>query len=172
MRARLFVITAVAAVGLAGCGQDATPPQKLPSGTAVTVVTTTPPATTPGAPVSPGPSGGDVPAGATRVPAGQVDADGLPSYYARRGEVWVFDGGRSLRMFAMASSGCTDAEADVSDQSAGEVRITLRALPLPPGNRPGRPDGGACTQVLTPRPVTVTLAEPLGDRTIHLSAGR
>jgi hypothetical protein len=182
MRARLFVAAAIAAVGLAGCTQDAAPSGEQPAGseTSETVSSTTPESTPP-APESPAPSGtpdpsgspgADVPAGATRVPVGQVDADELPSYYAHRGEVWVFGGGRSLRMFAMASSGCTDAEAVVSDQSASEVRITLRALPQPPGNRPGGPDGGVCTQVLTPRPVTVTLAEPLGDRTIHLSAGR
>jgi hypothetical protein len=177
MRALLVTAAAIAAVGLTGCGRDdAVPPQELPSGTAVTVETTAPPTTTPPAPTSSSPSGGgDVPVGATRVPAGQVDASGLPSYYAHRGEVWVYDGGRSLRTFAMASSGCTDAEAVVSDQSASEVRITLRALPQPPGNRPGRPDGndgGVCAQVLTPRPVTVTLAEPLGDRTVQLQAGR
>jgi hypothetical protein len=178
MRARLFVAAAVAAVGLAGCAPEATPARDQPDGTASATPPppptreSEPPTTTPSAPTSASPSGGDVPVGAARVPAGQVDASALPGYYAHRGEVWVFDQDRSLRMFAMASSGCTDAEAAVSDQSVSEVRITLRALPQPPGNRPGRPDGGVCTQVLTPRPVTVTLAEPLGDRTIHLSAGR
>jgi hypothetical protein len=180
MRARLFVAAAVVAVGLAGCAPESAPARDQPDDTTSTTASTTtptresepPPTATPSAPTSPSRPGGDVPVGAARVPAGQVDAAELPSYYAHRGEVWVFDHDRSLRMFAMASSGCTDAEAVVSDQSASEVRITLRALPQPPGNRPGGPDGGVCTQVLTPRPVTVTLAEPLGDRTIHLSAGR
>jgi hypothetical protein len=179
---RALLLAAIVTVGLAGCGQDETPAREQAGGTTSTTTTppkSEPPATKPPTKPSPpqtsgpsGPSGGDVPVGATQVPAARVDADGLPSYYAHRGEVWVFDHGRSLRMFAMASSGCTDAEAVLSAQSASEVRVTLRALPQPPGARPGRPDGGVCAEVLTPRPVTVTLAEPLGDRTVHLSAGR
>lgn len=175
MRALLCAAAAIAVVGLAGCGSDATPAREQPVGTPSSTATrgSEPPLpSTSSAPQKPGSSDVDVPAGATRVPAGQVDAAGLPSYYAHRGEVWLDEDGRSLRMFAMASSGCTDAEAVVSDQSASEVVITLRALPQPPGARPGRPDGGVCTEVLTPRPVTVTLNQPLGDRAIQLRAGR
>ncbi len=128
-----------------------------------------PSGTEPSAPVSLSPTGVVVPDGVTQVPADQVDASALPAYYEHRGEVWVFDDGYSLQMFAAASSGCTDAEAVVVDQSGSGVRITLRPLPETPG---GRPDGGACTAVMTPRPVTVTLDAPLGDRMIHLGIGR
>jgi hypothetical protein len=82
----------------------------------------------------------------------------------------VFDEGYSLEMFAAASSGCTDAEAVVVDQSDSGVRITLRPLDQQPG---GRPDGGgACTAVMTPKPVMVRLTKPLGDRTVFLGIGR
>ena len=129
-----------------------------------------PPAgTTPSAPVSMGPNGPVVPAGVTQVPAGQVDASALPAYYDNPAAVWVYDDGYSLEMFAAASSGCAEEEAVVVDQSADSVRVTLRPLANQPG---GRPDSRPCTAVMTPRPVTVRLREPLGDRTVQLGIGR
>lgn len=184
MRALLFAgLAAAAVVGLVGCGQESAPANGKPAGP-TTVSTQRPPVSkpisrppepkppagaTPSAPVSVGPSGVVVPDGVTQVPADQVDASALPAYYDHHGEVWVFDDGYSLQMFAAASSGCSDAEAVVVDQSASGVRITLRPLPEPPG---GRPDDSACTAVMTPRPVTVALREPLGDRKIYLGIGR
>ncbi|HEY0452831.1 hypothetical protein [Actinophytocola sp.] len=190
MRA-LFIATlaAAAVIGLAGCGHNAATPAGDSSNTAPDTAGSTtapsseiplPPVTkpedpqdpapgTPKPPVSVSPSGVVVPEGVRQVPAAQVDSSALPAYYEHRGEVWVFEDDRSLQMFAAASSGCTDAQAVVVDQSATEVRIMLRPLPEPQG---GRPDGGACTAVMTPRPVTVRLAAPLGDRTIHLASGR
>ncbi|HEV7649922.1 MAG TPA: hypothetical protein VGP26_17380 [Actinophytocola sp.] len=183
-------LAAAVAVGLAGCGQDAAPASDTSSPAPTTATGTgsatasvppldkpvprppepKPPAgTAPSAPVTMGPNGPVVPAGVTQVPAGQVDASALPAYYDSPGDVWVFDDGYSLEMFAAASSGCSDAEAVVVDQSSGAVRITLRPLAQPQG---GRPDSRPCTAVMTPRPVTVRLAEPLGDRTIHLGIGR
>lgn len=187
MRA-LFIATLAAAalVGVAGCGQGAAPAagssSTAPSHAASTVVSATPPISkpqdppapkptegVPTPPVSVSPSGVVVPEGVRQVPADQVDASALPAYYDHRGEVWVFDDDRSLQMFAAASSGCTDAEAVVVDQSASEVRIMLRPLDQPQG---GRPDGEMCTAVMTPRPVTVRLDAPLGDRMIFLAGGR
>jgi hypothetical protein len=186
----LATLAATVAVGLAGCGQDTAPAGEKTAGektsTAHTGASATasvppldkpvtrppepkPPAgATPSAPVSMGPNGPVVPAGVTQVPVGQVDASALPDYYDDR-EVWVFDDGYSLEMFAAASSGCSDAEAVVVDQPSDEVRITLRPLASPQG---GRPDSRPCTAVMTPRPVTVRLTEPLGDRTIRLGIGR
>lgn len=195
MRALLLVtLAAAAAVGLAGCGQDAAPASDKAAGssTAPTTAPTTPspekpgkpgkpgapiprppepkpPAGTPTAPVTMGPNGPVVPAGVTQVPAGQVDASALPAYYDSPGDVWVYDDGYSLEMFAAASSGCSEAEAVVVDQTSDAVRITLRPLAQTQG---GRPDSRPCTAVMTPRPVTVRLAKPLGDRMIYLGIGR
>lgn len=187
MRA-LLIAAAVLGLGtLAGCAVEvkpvatsdppvSTPTVTTPTPTGVPSVTkpqdppgATPPATAPSPPVSIGPSGSVVPAGVTEVPAAQVDASALPEYYEHRGQVWVFDDGYSLQMFAMASSGCTDAEAMLVDQSATEVRIMLRPMDQPQG---GPPDGTVCTEVLTPKPVVVALDAPLGSRTIYLAGGR
>jgi hypothetical protein len=72
-------------------------------------------------------------------------------------------------MLAAASSGCSEAEAVVVDQTAEAVRIMLRPLAQTQG---GRPDSRPCTAVMTPRPVTVRLREPPGDRKVYLGIGR
>jgi hypothetical protein len=188
--ALLFTSLAVVAAGLTACADDAVPsgasdpaprPSQVTTSPSVTQLPnasspeTAPPAKPPegqpSAPVTLSPQGEVVvPAGVEQVPAAQIDASALPVYYEHHGDVWVFDDGYSLEMFAAASSGCTDAEAVVVDQSADDIRITLRPLPSPPG---GRPDsGGACTAVMTPKPVTVRLDQPLGDRMIYLGIGR
>ncbi len=188
MRAALFLVSLAAVAGLAACTNDAAPADTTEAPPEPSQVTTSPsvtqlpnassaqppakpPSGQPSAPVTLSPSGElVVPAGVEQVPAAQIDASALPVYYEHHGDVWVFDDGYSLEMFAAASSGCTDAEAVVVDQSADDIRITLRPLPSPPG---GRPDGGgACTAVMTPRPVTVGLDQPLGGRTIFLGIGR
>jgi hypothetical protein len=133
-----------------------------------TIIEPTPPAQ-PTPPVSMSPTGPVVPPGVEQVPAAQVDASAVPEYYEHRGLVWLFDGGRSLQLFATATSGCGDAAARITTQSSTEVRIVLEPLPQPQG---GHPDEPACTTVLTPRPVIATLDAPLGDRRIVLSASR
>jgi hypothetical protein len=188
MRALLITAAAtVTLVGLAGCGQDVDPAQGQPplstSSTPAEAPSVTPPPTKspelpvdptkapapPSAPVSISPTGPVVPPGVTQVPATQVDVSAVPDYYDHRGLVFAYDEGRSLQAFAMASSGCAEAEARLTEQTATDVRIELRALAQAQG---GSPDSKMCTTVLTPRPVTVTLDAPLGDRTVHLSAGR
>lgn len=184
----IAAVVLVAAAALSACGQDAA--TGAGSGQATTTSTPTtsveptsatpsapgtpstrPPAGQPSAPISLSPSGEVVVAdGVTQVPAAQVDASALPEYYEHRGEVWVYDDGYSLAMFAAASSGCTDAEAVVVDQSADRVKITMRPLDQQPGGRPD--NGGVCTAVMTPRPVTVKLDQPLGDRMVYLGIGR
>lgn len=121
-------------------------------------------------PVTIGPDGPVVPAGVTEVPAAQIDATALPDYYKYGGRVWAFDNGLSLQMFAMASSGCSAAEAVLVDQAADSIKVILRPMDQPQGGRPD--DDKMCTAVLTPRAVVVTLDTPLQDRTIYLSASR
>lgn len=195
MRALLIAGVAVALVGLAGCGQEADPAGSGPEQTTVDpstlatkippeppAVTPTPPETkpqdppsgedrpaTPSAPVSMAPTGPVVPAGVKQVPSAQIDASAVPEYYEHRGLVWVYDDGYSLQMFATARSGCGGMEARIANESATEVRIAMGPMPQPQG---GPPDGTACTEVMTPRPVTVALDAPLGDRKIYLEAGR
>lgn len=195
---RALLIATVAALGLgvlAGCGERSGPGAAGQTSTVTSVTSSAdgkaPPVTPspsvvveptppggkpqdPGAnagtpPVSMGPDGPVVPPGVTEVPAAQIDASALPEYYEQRGRVWVFDDGFSLQMFAAGSSGCTDAEAVVVDQSADSVKILLRPLSGPQG---GRPDDSVCTAVMAPRPVVVQLDTPLRDRKILLSAGR
>ncbi|OLF16898.1 hypothetical protein BU204_14455 [Actinophytocola xanthii] len=180
----LSSVTVALVVVLAGCGEDVGASQPG-GGTVSTGVTVTeeasrepsatetepprPPGGTPSAPVSLSPDGPVVPEGVRQVPSSQVDASAVPEYYDHRGEVWVYDGGYSLQMFAAASSGCGGVEARVVDQSAEAVRIVVRALPAPQG---GSPDDPVCTTVITPRPVTVALDAPLGERRVFLAGGR
>jgi hypothetical protein len=191
MRALLIATTAVLAFGvLAACGDKATPVASDQSGTPTeTSADKTAPSTPtmskiteptrPGGkpqnpsggepPVTLGPNGPVVPQGVTEVPSSQVDASALPNFFEYGDKVWMFNGGFSLQLFAAASSGCSDAEAVLADQSADTVKIMVRPLDGPQG---GRPDDEMCTTVMTPKPVVVTLDTPLQDRTILLSAGR
>jgi hypothetical protein len=193
MRAFLIATTAVLAVGvLAGCGDQATPdasdaagqtsqtsPSEQPSKTApeppTDIAEPTPPAGKPQnpsngePPVTVGPDGPVVPDGVTEVPAAQVDASALPTYFEYGNKVWQYDGGFSLQMFASASTSCSGVAARVVDQSSDTVKILVQPLDQPQG---GDPDGGVCSMVMTPRPVTVTLDTPLQDRKIVLSGGR
>jgi hypothetical protein len=190
MRAFLIATTAVFGLGvLAACGGQPSPaasdqvgrtstsePSKTaPEPPSVIAEPTKPDAGKPrdpsnGAPpVTIGPNGPVVPPGVSEVPASQVDASALPSYFEYGNKVWSYDGGFSLQMFAAASSSCTGAEARVVDQSSDSVKIVVTSLDTPQG---GRPDDGACSMVMTPTPVTVTLDTPLQDRKILLSSGR
>ncbi|HEY7595020.1 MAG TPA: hypothetical protein VH969_17845 [Actinophytocola sp.] len=194
MRAlRIAAVVLAAAAGLTACGQDAgtasgSAPATSSSAASTSPASVEPPSASstkppapasppsgqpgqPAAPISLSPTGDVVVAdGVTQVPAAQIDAGALPTYYEHHGDVWVYDDGYSLAMFAAASSGCSDAEAVVVDQSADGVKITMRPLDQQPGDRPD--NGGACSAVMTPRPVAVKLDQPLGDRTIYLGIGR
>jgi hypothetical protein len=191
MRAFLIATTAVLAVGvLAGCGAapdasnaagqtSSTTSSERPSKTAPEppsdIAEPTAPAGKPRnpssgePPVTIGPDGPVVPDGVTEVPAAQVDASALPTYFEYGNKVWQYDGGFSLQMFASASTSCSGVEARVVDQSSDTVKILVQPLDQPQG---GDPDGGVCSMVMTPRPVTVTLDTPLQDRKIVLSGGR
>lgn len=193
MRALLIAsVTAATLIGLAGCGQsddggqatdqptDQTSAESAPATTEPSLTPTPPstkldeppPSTNPAAPAPPVSIENQepiVPPGVTQVPAAQVDASAVPEYYDHRGLVWSFDDGRALQTFAMATSGCGGAEASLTGETETEVRIELRPLDQPQG---GPADGRMCTTVMTPRPVTVALDAPLGDRTVVLDGGR
>jgi hypothetical protein len=189
MRAFVVAVGAVLALGvLAACGQDASTSgaagqtsqsdqqTKVPPDTPSDVAEPTPPAgekpQNPSggpAPVTIGPDGPVVPEGVTEVPPSQVDASALPALAEYDNKVWAYNSGFSLQFFASASSSCTGVQATVVDQSSGSVKILVRPMDSPQG---GRPDDGACAMVMTPKPVTVTLDQPLRDRKILLSAGR
>ncbi|MFC4858525.1 hypothetical protein [Actinophytocola glycyrrhizae] len=195
MRALLTTVTAALALGLlAGCGDASSPaaadqttttttseerPSKTPPEppTPSDVATPRPPSS--GKPQDPsdgepkvtiGPDGPVAPPGLTEVPVSQVDASALPEYYREYGDkAWVHEDGFTLEVIAFASSGCSGAEAVLIDQSADAVKIMLRPLDQTPG---GRPDDSICTSVMTPKPVAVTLDQPLRDRKVLLSTGR
>jgi hypothetical protein len=185
MRALLISTAAAGLVLLAGCGQAVPTGSSGPSGPTQTeepptVIATAvrpgdkpqDPGATPEPPVSKAPTGTGlvVPPGVTQLPPEQVDASALPpSEYDEHGLVWMFDDGFSLQMFAMATSGCGGVQAKVVDQTATEVRISLGPIDQPQG---GGADDEMCTAVITPRPVTVTLDAPLGDRKVFLASGR
>jgi hypothetical protein len=169
----VVVVGAAVLFALGACGQRAEP-AGAGSGTPTTVVTPTeasavPPSEPPTSPpVTVGPSGTVVPPGVTVVPKDQVDSSALPEYHRER-TVWVFDGGLSLQLYVMANNGCAGVEARVVDQSADAVRILVRSMDVPQGGPEG---GGMCTQALEPKPVTVRLDAPLGDRLIFLAESR
>jgi hypothetical protein len=189
MRAFVVAVGAVLALGvLAACGSQATPSgtagqtsrseqsTKVPPDTPSEVAEPTPPAgekprdpASGPAPVTIGPDGPVVPEGVTEVPPSQVDASALPTFGEYGNKVWAYNSGFSLQFFASASSSCTGVQATVVDQSSDSVKIFVRPLDSPQG---GRPDDGACAMVMTPKPVTVTLDQPLRERKIVLSAGR
>jgi hypothetical protein len=120
-------------------------------------------------PVTIGPNGPVLPEGVSEVPASQIDASALLTYYEYGNKVWMFDGGFSLQLFAEATSSCAEVEAVLADQSADSVKIMVRSSDQPQG---GRPDDKMCASVMTPKPVVVRLDTPLQDRKILLSSGR
>ena len=155
---------------LAGCGQpvevEAVPPATESASEIVTPVGPSgDPSGTTTVPVDPS----SLPADATAIPATQVDATAMSKELKYGNEAWQFDGGRGLRLTAITLTGCGDVSAMLVDQNPEAVRITVRLMDTPQG---GRPDDQVCTQSLTPKPVTVHLDEPLGDRTIYLAGGR
>jgi hypothetical protein len=155
---------------LGGCGQLA---EQAGSGgqrsgqPSRTAVGSPPPASSSSkeSPVTVGPSGTAVPAGVRLLPKDQVDTSALPDYYTER-NVWAFDGDRSLQMFAMARDACAGVQAIIGEQSAVAVKVVLVSMDAPQG---GPPDGQMCAQVLTPKPVTVRLDAPVGNRKVYLS---
>jgi hypothetical protein len=141
---------------LSGCG-GTSPPPPGPS-TPPTVATGAPPAGTPaaGASAPADPLTADPPDGTTALDASRVEARGLPPGFPAL--VWT-RGPRTLGVYGRAG-GCTEASAQVIDQTAEAV--TLRVVQTTTST-------GPCTRELRYPPLEVTLAADLGARRVVLT---
>jgi hypothetical protein len=143
---------------VAGCGGTPPPPAPGP-GTPPTVATGAPPAGTPAAPSTPAPADpltADPPDGTTALDAARVEARGLPPGFPTL--VWT-RGARTLGVYGRAG-GCTEASAQVVDQTAEAV--TVRVVQTTTST-------GPCTRELRYPPLEVTLAADLGTRRVVLT---
>lgn len=96
------------------------------------------------------------PEGTSQLPGPKVDANALPEGYPRT--VWTVGDGRTVGLYGQAG-GCTEATAEVAEQDVR--RVVLRIVETTTG-------AGACTMELRFPPLTVTLDEALGERTVVL----
>jgi hypothetical protein len=103
-----------------------------------------------------------MPPDAVAVPAGQVDAVDLPASYSR--QVWSQHGGTVLGLVG-DQGGCRSTTATLTSQTATEVTIRLAETATGGGG------AHACPMYLMYKPITVTLAAPLGTRTVVLRLG-
>lgn len=95
------------------------------------------------------------PDGTTAVPATQVDYSRLPKGFPRL--VWIAGDGKTLGAVAQ-EGGCGRASAEVSDEGADKVILTLVET------QPAKPR--PCTMDLRYPKVTTQLELPLGNRTV------
>jgi hypothetical protein len=145
-------------VTLAGCAQQGT----AASGGS-TLHTSNPPTSTsrptatpvPGAPAMPGVH---VPAGAVLVPGARVDAHSLPGTFPR--EVWTEHNGTVLGFIGEAG-GCFTSRAVIDKQT--DSGVTVRLI-----QQQGGTGEHACPMYVRYKPMSVTLAKPLGDRNVQL----
>ncbi|WP_436495872.1 hypothetical protein [Actinokineospora sp. HUAS TT18] len=179
MKTSLFAAgAALALLALTACGQQAdqagagpsstTPPSSTTTAaptTAPSSVQPTPPATTPAPGTATAPPATGVPPEFKEIPSGQVESKSLPEVYTER-RVWSSPDGRTLQLIGMARDTCGVVEGVVEEFSATTVRIALRPMAQPQGG----PEGQACAMVITPKPVTVALREPVGKRTVIVTA--
>lgn len=96
------------------------------------------------------------PPGAVAVPPERVDASALPAGYPAL--VWTVGDGSTVGAYGQAG-GCTEASADVVEQTAQHVVVRITETTL---------SAGVCTLEIRVPPLTVTLDAPLGDRTVVL----
>ncbi|MGX7826806.1 hypothetical protein ACTG9Q_17100 [Actinokineospora sp. 24-640] len=175
---RFLIPAALLVLATAGaCGErpDAVP--EIPGGASLSLTMPTKPSVPVAPPtdtvdptgpsVSLGPSGVVVPSGYTELPAGQVDAKALPADVYTDRRVWAAPDGRSLQLFAVAPDPCTEVRATVESAGADVVTLALSPVPHPLGG----PEGQVCATVVTPKPVSVRLADVLGDRKVVLTEG-
>lgn len=142
---------------LTGCGGTSSTSPPGPS-TPPTVATGAPPAGTPtaGAPAPADPLTADPPAGTTELDPSRVEVRGLPPGFPTL--VWT-RGPRTLGVYGRAG-GCTEASAQVVDQTAEAV--TLRVVQTTTST-------GPCTRELRYPPLEVTLGADLGARRVVLT---
>lgn len=117
-----------------------------------------PPASTdPLPPVQVDPMNPQPPPGAQAVPASKVDASALPEGYPK--VAWTTGGGRAVGAYGMASGGCVEVDGELAEQNPQRVVLRLVERTTSPG---------PCTMEIRYVPVSVELAEPLGERTVVL----
>lgn len=123
----------------------------------------TAPTTTPShrtATTVPGPAipGVHLPVGATPVPGNRVDSHALPFSFPK--EVWTEHGGTVLG-FQGEAGGCFTSRAVVDKQT--DQQVTVRLIQQEPGT-----GEHACPMYVRYKPMSVSLAKPLGDRSVQL----
>ncbi|GLW91477.1 hypothetical protein Aglo03_22930 [Actinokineospora globicatena] len=99
------------------------------------------------------------PTGGTEVPAAQIDATGVAQDYPTM--VWTEDGGTDVGVVAQ-EGGCGKASAEVTEQAAAQVVITLVET------QPPKP--AQCTMDIRFPKLSVHLDSPLGDRKVVLKS--
>ncbi|NMO89833.1 hypothetical protein [Actinomycetospora sp. TBRC 11914] len=150
----LFPALVGVALLLAACGGTSPPPPD-PS-TPPTVATGAPPGGTSTPPVPPDPLTADPPDGTTALDPSRVEARGLPPGFPTL--VWT-RGPRTLGVYGRAG-GCTEASAQVVEQTAQEVTVHVLQTTT---------STGPCTRELRYPPLEVTLAQDLGTRRVVLT---
>lgn len=169
MRAQIIAAGAAVLLGtLTACGQsnDNSPAANNQAGsTPASEVRPTGPTTTDAQapPIAGTGTATALPPGATVLPQDRIDSGGMPN----QREVAIGPDGRTLTLNVMARDACSGVEATVTEENAQAVKIELTPMMLPQGGQPDR----VCAQVLTPRQVTVTLKEPLGNRKLVITEG-
>ncbi|HEY2193113.1 MAG TPA: hypothetical protein VGH76_12570 [Actinomycetospora sp.] len=139
---------------LAGCAGSATPPPD--PATPPTVATGAPPGGTSTPPVPADPLTADPPDGTTALDPSRVEVRGLPPGFPTL--VWT-RGPRTLGVYGRAG-GCTEASAQLVEQTAQEVTVRVLQTTTSPG---------PCTRELRYPPLEVTLAQDLGARRVVLT---
>lgn len=150
-------ILLAAVVLAAGCGGASNQPGPSPSPSGEPPrIPTGAPTPSAGRPIpAPDPLTATPPAGGTAVPATQVDATGLPPGFPTL--TWT-QGSRTLGVFGRAG-GCTEARAELVEQTAERVMVRVVQATTSPG---------PCTREVRYPPLTVTLGADLGGRRVVL----
>lgn len=152
-------LTALTALTIGGCAQEAEPPQRPEAGSGQPELSRERPADLPGRkpivkPVPP-PSDGDE---GGKLPKTRIEAQDLPASYPV--DVRTLDGGRTLRITA-EEGGCDKASAELVEETAAAVTVRLVTT------KPADPQT-ICTMDIRYPPLDVELAEPLGERDVVL----
>ncbi len=159
----------VVAVSACGAQNQAAEPAAGPgSGTlstvppSPTVAPSSSPTPAPGSqPGIPGAPRQEVPEGSTKLPDKQLDAAALPADYPR--EVYTSNGGTILNIRGQ-EGGCGHATAEAAQQDGNRVTVNLTELKGQTGQM--------CTMDIRHPVISVSLAAPLGERTVVLKQMR
>lgn len=114
------------------------------------------------APTSGGPfmGGPKLPAGTTPVSGSRVNVTELPAGFPR--EVWTTGDGATLGLYG-EQGGCDTISAQVVAQTSTQVTVRLLQIQQKPAGRMA-----GCPMYEMVKPLSVTLAQPLGNRTVLL----